>query len=325
MAHFYVLLCFCISIEFLSAQIQVNLVQNGDFENFSQLPDDLGQWARCRNWVNVNGIGTSPDYYHRYGSGFAQLPNNLMASIEPHSGDALMGFISWGNVTLPNYHEYISTLLKQPMTQGKFYQVSFWMSSGSGNWKYGFSVQPLGLLLSVGAQYQPGKGLPIKADPQFEVLGEFWSSSWVKYTYVVYADSAYEHLTMGLFNLDNEDINASNIVAGYQGSYVFVDDVEIIEINEKELKMPNAFTPNQDGYNDYFRPIGLREDELLSFRIYNRWGQEVYNGDKTGLVGWDGIFEGMPQPRDTYIYLVTYKQAINLEPVTVKGFMTLLR
>jgi gliding motility-associated-like protein len=67
--------------------------------------------------------------------------------------------------------------------------------------------------------------------------------------------------------------------------------------------MPNSFSPNSDGLNDLFLPIGdnIRNVQL---RIYNRWGEKIYEGaGKTA--GWDGRFQGSLSPVGLYLYTVS--------------------
>ncbi|MCH2021910.1 MAG: gliding motility-associated C-terminal domain-containing protein [Saprospiraceae bacterium] len=100
----------------------------------------------------------------------------------------------------------------------------------------------------------------------------------------------------------------------------------IIVIVEAPFKgFSNAFSPNGDGVNDYFAPITLSDNEVTTFRIFNRWGQLVYNGDESHGNGWDGKLNGVDQPIDSYIYLVIYQKASDPEPITVRGEFTLLR
>ena len=65
---------------------------------------------------------------------------------------------------------------------------------------------------------------------------------------------------------------------------------------------PSAFTPNGDGHNDLFIPTIGTSSSVITFRVYNRWGQVVHD-DPTK--GWDGTYGGSPQPADTYIYFMT--------------------
>lgn len=71
--------------------------------------------------------------------------------------------------------------------------------------------------------------------------------------------------------------------------------------------MPTAFTPNGDTRNDIYRILEHCGGVILGeFKIYNRWGVEVYSTrELTG--GWDGNYKGKPQDPDTYSYLIIYQ------------------
>lgn len=81
---------------------------------------------------------------------------------------------------------------------------------------------------------------------------------------------------------------------------------DVTETIIPKLDMPNAFTPNGDGINDYIAPRAFGVIKI-DFRIYNRWGQLVYHSNDPGITylpdkGWDGKFHGKPQPIDVYAY-----------------------
>lgn len=68
--------------------------------------------------------------------------------------------------------------------------------------------------------------------------------------------------------------------------------------------IPNCFTPNGDGVNDRFE-IGLPQGCAMGMvRIYNRWGQMVFESDR--LAPWDGTVEGSAVPEGVYMYVVEY-------------------
>lgn len=73
------------------------------------------------------------------------------------------------------------------------------------------------------------------------------------------------------------------------------------------MGMPTAFTPNGDGVNDLYRPVGLTAEDVVSLKIYNRWGQIVYQGDDLENGGWDGRFQGTEQPNDEYVFVLEYR------------------
>ena len=78
--------------------------------------------------------------------------------------------------------------------------------------------------------------------------------------------------------------------------------VQTITCNEPEIYIPNAFTPNGDQNNDrmYVRGNTIRE---LTFRIYNRWGEKVFESNSTAI-GWDGTVNGKAATPAVYTYYV---------------------
>ena len=96
--------------------------------------------------------------------------------------------------------------------------------------------------------------------------------------------------------------------------------VEPIDIPQ----FPTAFTPNNDGLNDQFRILELDNANVLDFQIFNRWGQVVFN-NADGSAAWDGNFQGSPQPREVYIYVLTFQRRTDATAITIRGQVTLLR
>ena len=83
---------------------------------------------------------------------------------------------------------------------------------------------------------------------------------------------------------------------------VTVDTQLVITVPKVEIYVPNAFTPNHDGKNDLLRPILMGVKELHYFKIYNRWGQLLYEM-KTDQPGWNGTLNGMPQSTQVVVWL----------------------
>lgn len=73
------------------------------------------------------------------------------------------------------------------------------------------------------------------------------------------------------------------------------------------LFLPDAFTPNRDGVNDMYRITERGGGVILGeFRIYNRWGQEVFSTRELDGA-WDGSYKGEMQSSETYHYVVVYQ------------------
>ncbi|HSZ34676.1 MAG TPA: T9SS type B sorting domain-containing protein, partial [Puia sp.] len=67
------------------------------------------------------------------------------------------------------------------------------------------------------------------------------------------------------------------------------------------LFVPKAWTPNGDGVNDRLYPLTENIKTLNYFRVFNRWGQLMFETNIIGN-GWDGVFNGKPQISDVYTW-----------------------
>lgn len=86
---------------------------------------------------------------------------------------------------------------------------------------------------------------------------------------------------------------------------ILVDTVRIRVINaiceEPFVFVPKAFTPNNDGNNDFFRVRGADLTEVY-FVVWNRWGEKVYETNEVEHQGWDGTFRGVASTPDAYAW-----------------------
>ncbi len=95
----------------------------------------------------------------------------------------------------------------------------------------------------------------------------------------------------------------------------------------KNINFPNIFTPNGDRNNDFFNYVGGSESNppiIKEFKIFNRWGQLVYNNENPSQ-GWDGMVDGSPAQADVYIYQIIYQLSDTDPEETVSGEVNLLR
>ena len=69
------------------------------------------------------------------------------------------------------------------------------------------------------------------------------------------------------------------------------------------LFVPKAWTPNNDGMNDILYPITIQIRQINYFRVFDRWGQLMYETNILGQ-GWNGIYNGQPQVSDVYTWTV---------------------
>jgi gliding motility-associated-like protein len=86
--------------------------------------------------------------------------------------------------------------------------------------------------------------------------------------------------------------------------------------------VPNAFTPDKFGQNAVIKIKGFGIGKL-DWRIYNRWGQLVFQSSDI-YKGWDGYFKGKLQPMDVYAYTID-AVLTNGEKIRKTGDITLIR
>ncbi len=113
---------------------------------------------------------------------------------------------------------------------------------------------------------------------------------------VIVIDNVNESVTYTLTATDIYGLGCDLSISTY--------DLEVIFTS---VEIPNAFTPDGDGINDYFNPIISEtlnyEDVVLEFKIWNRFGELIYDNNEPGT-GWNGTYKGKPAPSDVYIFTV---------------------
>lgn len=137
-------------------------------------------------------------------------------------------------------------------------------------------------------------------------------------------------------NIANPNIATTTVNAVEGGTFAYVvraasadceltDTVTLQVLATSFLGMPTAFTPNGDGQNDYYVPVEASGITIVEFRIYNRWGQLMYDNTQLGQQGWDGMLNGQAQPRDVYMYVFEYRIPTESENRVLRGEFTLIR
>jgi gliding motility-associated-like protein len=126
-------------------------------------------------------------------------------------------------------------------------------------------------------------------------------------------------------------INTTTYTVIVSSAYGCQDSDQVVvrvQCDASQLFIPNTFTPNGDGQNDVFYPRGVGFTRLRSFRVFNRWGEIVYErrnfplNDKT--FGWDGTFKGGQLPPDVFMYTIEADCEDN-EVLLWKGDVTIIR
>ena len=90
------------------------------------------------------------------------------------------------------------------------------------------------------------------------------------------------------------------------------------------LAVPNGFTPNSDGHNDFLYPLNAVKAQNLEFFVYNRWGQLMFHTN-SWKKGWDGRLNGQPQPAGTYVWMLRFVERDTQKKIFLKGTTILVR
>ncbi len=119
------------------------------------------------------------------------------------------------------------------------------------------------------------------------------------------------------------------------GEYIFtlvddfgctrVDTITVIQSESSiEVFAPNAFTPNGDGVNDIWYPVGSGMEDF-ELQIFTRWGELIFTSNSID-VGWDGTFKGRGTQNGVYVYKMWYTNSCTGDDIIQKfGHIVLVR
>jgi len=99
---------------------------------------------------------------------------------------------------------------------------------------------------------------------------------------------------------------------------------QLIEVKSCYITVPSGFTPNGDGVNDYLYPLNAYKATNLEFRVYNRYGQLVFE-TKDWTKKWDGTISGKPQDTGTFVWMLQYTDKDSGKEYFLKGTTVLIR
>ena len=104
---------------------------------------------------------------------------------------------------------------------------------------------------------------------------------------------------------------------------IAIDSVKLTVSEPDDIYIPTAFTPNNDGINDFLLPVFPSHISLVDYSIYNRWGQKVFTSKQRGY-GWNGRWNNIAQPTGVYTWIFSAKDT-NGKGLLRKGTLTLIR
>lgn len=113
-------------------------------------------------------------------------------------------------------------------------------------------------------------------------------------------------------------------VSDRYGCFAYDTSFTIFLEGDFSVIMPNAFSPNGDDLNESFKFYTKGIKELIFFRIYNRWGEELYAFTDLNDE-WDGYYRGNPWPTNSKLVYSGQFKKFNGEIVELTGFIVIVR
>ena len=226
------------------AQEAHNLVYNASFEAHAFCPQRIeakGIMRSVEAWWQPSG--GSSDYFNACSSRECGVPRNKLGYQAAHSGNAYCGIYC----SQADYREYLQTQLREPLTKGRRYRVSFWVSLAD---KSPYAVGSIGALLTNERVGDSSQGVLMRCDyqevasgvrqsintyyqPQVVFTGDAPLDNvheWVEISGEMTASGGEQYLTIGNFAPFNHSrvVTIGNENAVLQGAYYYVDDVEVV-------------------------------------------------------------------------------------------------
>ncbi|MFT3705726.1 MAG: gliding motility-associated C-terminal domain-containing protein [Agriterribacter sp.] len=103
-----------------------------------------------------------------------------------------------------------------------------------------------------------------------------------------------------------------------------IDTVTTVLCNTRCLNFPTAFTPNNDGLNETFKPGAFCPITKYTFTVYDRFGKQVFHSTNP-KEGWNGKIEGKKADIGTYIYYCVYNDFMLKRDLMLQGSVMLIK
>lgn len=150
-------------------------------------------------------------------------------------------------------------------------------------------------------------------------------SSWL-WKYDIIGSSILEDPPPFLFPTLNREAYYTVKLLAYNSNLGCVDSARktLTVLDHCLIEVPTAFTPNNDGLNDFFQPHNALKALNYEFRVFNRWGQLVFQS-RNWREKWDGRINGAYQTTGVFVWMLSYTHRDTGKQVFRKGTVTLIR
>lgn len=150
-------------------------------------------------------------------------------------------------------------------------------------------------------------------------------SSWL-WKYDIIGSSTLEDPPPFLFPTLNREAYYTVKLLAYNSNLGCVDSARktLTVLDHCLIEVPTGFTPNNDGLNDFFQPHNALKALNYEFRVFNRWGQLVFQS-RNWREKWDGKINGAYQTTGVFVWMLSYTHKDTGKQVFRKGTVTLIR
>lgn len=313
-----------------------NIITNPSFESTSgPVSCSMANFSQVSNWKDLG----SADHYSitcPVFPGSCSLPVNWAGVLYPKDGDKVsaIGMSPDFNVGC----EYIYQELSQPLKKDYIYCMEYYVTRADDcEW----AVRDIDAWFSSSLPLIDSSTFKLIADPQIRNYTGIITDTidWVLVSDTFIAKGSEEYVTIGNFtmgaNVNYSHPGTSNPNPLSNRVYYFIDKVSLYVCdsivkpeppnppNNSEYFIPNVFTPNADNVNDTFK-IELGEATTIDFKLYNRWGNLIYETNQETIL-WDGrTTSGEPCSEGVYFYTLKYVD-VNGESQSKNGYVSLFR
>lgn len=213
-----------------------------------------------------------------------------------------------------------STAPTLTVTKAGTYAVT--VSTGCETIEETITVDGIGLELDLGPDRQVELGESLRLRPERISSTEEITYSWSSSTGPVDCADCAE-----TFVEPNTDTRYYLTATDTAGCFVR-DSVMVKVLKDRRVFLPNAFSPNGDGVNDFFFLQSKRSETVLDFKVFDRWGNLLF--ENTGFFtndpaqGWDGRSRGKPLPGGVYFFAASIR-FLDEEVLMLKGEVEIVK
>lgn len=293
------LLCSLVFVQTPFHSLCQELVPNGGFEKYHELPDHWGQWYKCKNWNELkNESGGSKSYLHLDGS----IPDSTHPHIIFFNERKII--IEYGKAMMllesvrilhsngaPSQRVHISTRLKSSLLKGQKYLVSLRVANASRYTDTAiYNSTGFGIHFSTSQldRFQISSFQPPEKTTHVLFPGNLFHDGWKKYSFEFVADSNYNFLTIGHFIPDSVlefyTDDKIHIIHNTMHAFYFLDDVSVLP-----------------GWLYITGDTTICKGEKANLRAFNgskyRWALDDYPDD---MISSDSVITVAPKVTTTY-------------------------